>query len=169
MDWMQERARRWAKFRLGLHPLFIGVYDFFEENLPSQWAPYYGVRSDEEQLNLFAIGRVLDARGNVVSEDRRKIVTNSRPGDSAHQYGCAKDLTIFDDRAKPIWDHKEWPILGQLADKCGAVWGGSFKSITDKPHVELAIRVPWRKVGDIYRAEGKARALKFIESNYTGG
>lgn len=169
MDWMQERARRWKKFSTGLHPLFVGIYRFFEQNLPSEWAPYHGVRSEEEQANLYAIGRVLDARGNVLSEDRGKVVTFARPGDSPHLYGCAFDCTIFDGRAKPIWDHREWPVLGQLADKCGAVWGGTFRNFVDRPHVELPIRVSWRKVGDIYRIEGMPRALKFIESNFTGG
>lgn len=97
-------------------------------------------RSYDEQFKLYAQGRTLPG----------KIVTNSKPGRSSHNYAMlddkaaslAFDVVVTVD-GKACWDTikspgKElWAKIGKIGTDVGLVWGGNFKSIKDYPHFEL--------------------------------
>lgn len=97
-----------------------------------------GVRTLEVQQHLFAQGRSLPG----------KIVTNCDGVNrrSPHQlrsdgYGHAVDLAFLDYTKSfdtPSWaESHPWAMLGAMAKALGLVWGGDFKSLIDRPHVEL--------------------------------
>jgi peptidoglycan L-alanyl-D-glutamate endopeptidase CwlK len=81
-----------------------------------------GLRTFAEQDALFA---------------KRPKVTNARGGQSNHNYGLAVDLCPFKD-GKPDWeDTKTFNVIGVEAKKLGLEWGGDWKRLVDKPHVQL--------------------------------
>lgn len=143
-------------FRKGLSGLYTPVYDALSALLPDAWQPYQGYRSLEEQDKLYAQGRTTPG----------EIVTLARAGLSPHNYGCASDWTIFTD-GKPEWlkaKDPRWEEYEQACEKAGARWGGSF-SFQDRPHNELPIRVRWREVNAILRAQGMDLARAFISQS----
>lgn len=83
---------------------------------------YCTLRSNDEQTELYAIGRTKDG----------KIVTNARAGDSAHNpdehgkasaYDCCPMIS-----GKPMWDstHPAWRIVGACGEEAGLVWSGRW-------------------------------------------
>jgi LAS superfamily LD-carboxypeptidase LdcB len=85
-----------------------------------------GLRTIDEQNALYEQGRTKP--GN--------IVTNAKGGSSYHNYGLAIDVVEMID-GKPNWNF-DYKKLKPYADKWGIVWGGTFKSIIDKPHFEIS-------------------------------
>lgn len=83
-----------------------------------------GYRSPARQAELYAQGRTKPG----------KIVTNAKPGESIHQYGCAFDIVFTKTGYEGNWDK-----IGQLGKSLGFTWGGDFKSIKDRPHFELTL------------------------------
>jgi len=83
---------------------------------------YCTLRSNEEQDNLYAIGRTILG----------KIVTNARAGQSAHNpdkngkasaYDCCPMIS-----GKPMWDsnHPSWRIVGEAGEEAGLSWSGRW-------------------------------------------
>jgi hypothetical protein len=90
-----------------------------------------GYRSPERQAELYAQGRTKPGA----------IVTNAKPGQSLHQYGCACDL-VFRDLGYNA-SSAQWALFGRTAERHGFEWGGSRKwkdaGIVDKPHIQLTL------------------------------
>lgn len=81
-------------------------------------------RTQEEQSKLYSQGR--SSQGPIVTEK------SGAPGDeSRHQLGTAADFA-FSNPGDQSWD-----LLGKNAKDLGLTWGGDWKSLVDKPHVEL--------------------------------
>jgi hypothetical protein len=144
-------------YKKNLSSLYLPFYEkLLIELEDSYWAPTCGYRSISEQRDLYMQGRNLPG----------KIVTYSRPGDSAHQYGCATDWAEF----KPeysngdIWDRADWEYFGNVVNNIGMRWGGEFPN-PDKPHCELKINCSWKKIGDIARMFSYDDALVKIKDN----
>lgn len=88
---------------------------------------YCTLRSNEEQNDLYAIGRTKPG----------KIVTNARAGESAHnpdKYGKASAYDCCPMIAgKPMWDskHPSWRIVVECGEEAGllasARWQGKLK------------------------------------------
>lgn len=87
------------------------------------------LRTFEEQAKLYAMGRT--APGNKV--------TNARPGESLHNFGCAVDVVPLV-HGKAVWDNNMWPLIGMLGEKLGLTWGGRWK-FKDLPHFQLTLGV----------------------------
>lgn len=84
-----------------------------------------GLRTIEEQNALYAIGRTRAGQ----------IVTNSKGGQSWHNYACAFDLVfILTGGSVDFVVSKE---IGDLGASCGLEWGGNWASFSDKPHFQL--------------------------------
>lgn len=83
-----------------------------------------GYRGAAEQDKLYAKGRTAPG----------VKVTNARGGYSWHNFGLAADYA-FIVCGKVTWNGP-WPLFGKLARECGLEWGGDFKSIVDRPHVQ---------------------------------
>lgn len=85
------------------------------------------LRTFDEQAAEYAKGR--DKPG--------RIVTFAKPGQSPHNYGMAADVCFVKEKYNGPWD-----LVGKTAKAVGLVWGGEWKKLIDKPHVE---RPNWRK------------------------
>ena len=87
-------------------------------------------RSLEEQAVLYAQGRT--APGH--------IVTNAKPGQSAHNVGLAFDVVPIA-HGKCVWDESNpvWQQLGDIGRKHGLVWLGEPDSpFHEDPHFQMA-------------------------------
>ena len=82
-----------------------------------------GIRTLDRQKELYSQGR--DAPG--------PIVTKAKPGQTMHHYGVACDVCRI---GKDPWD-LPWDDFGRLARAQGLVWGGDWKKMPDKPHLEI--------------------------------
>ena len=86
-----------------------------------------GLRTFAEQDELYKQGRTKPGQ----------VVTNAKGGQSNHNYGLAVDLCPFVN-GKPLWnDNQTFVLIGSEAVKRGLEWGGSWKKLIDKPHVQL--------------------------------
>jgi peptidoglycan L-alanyl-D-glutamate endopeptidase CwlK len=93
-----------------------------------------GVRTTEEQQALYAQGRT--APGHVVT-NADGVNKKSNHQVKADGFGHAVDCAFKVD-GKISWDEKlPWRCYGECAKALGLVWGGDWKAITDKPHIEL--------------------------------
>lgn len=83
---------------------------------------YCTLRKNDEQAKLYAQGRT----------EPGKIITNARPGESAHNpdelgqshaYDCCPMIA-----GKPIWytKHPYWAIIGSCGEEAGLVWSGRW-------------------------------------------
>ena len=86
-----------------------------------------GYRSPERQQELYNQGRTTP--GN--------IVTNAKPGESLHQYGCAVDFVFRKEGYNA--NEEQWELLGITGEKNGFDWGGRWTSFTDKPHFQMTL------------------------------
>lgn len=116
------------------------------------------LRTIKEQNGLYAQGRT--TKGN--------IVTNAKGGQSFHNYGLALDF-VFIYKGKADWSTEkdfdkdgisDWREVAKVFTDAGWVWGGNFKSIKDKPHLEKTFKLGWRDLlsrynaGDVFTESG---------------
>ena len=87
-----------------------------------------GYRSLEEQQRLYDQGRISSGG----------IVTNAPPGFSYHNYGWAVDVCEYKN-GKPDWHSERWDEIGKIGKKHGLIWGGDWKRLVDKPHLQLSL------------------------------
>lgn len=94
-----------------------------------------GLRTFQEQTDLFAIGRTKPG----------KKVTDAKAGQSIHNYGLAVDIVLIIDEKTASWDTKADWDGDKIADwqECVAIfkangwdWGGNWTSFKDMPHFE---------------------------------
>jgi peptidoglycan LD-endopeptidase CwlK len=105
-----------------------------EESLNVTLRIVQGLRTIDEQNALYAKGRTTPG----------PKVTNAKGGSSYHNYGLAIDLVeIKDLTANWNFDYKK---LLPWSEKYGFTWGGSFKSIVDKPHFEKTFGNHWKEL-----------------------
>ncbi len=113
-----------------LHPLvrdtFTKFIDAAESELNITLRVTHALRTIAEQNALYAQGRTTAG----------KIVTNAKGGQSFHNYGLAIDVVEMIN-GKPNWEF-DFAKLKPIADRFGIVWGGTFKSIIDRPHFEIS-------------------------------
>jgi LAS superfamily LD-carboxypeptidase LdcB len=113
-----------------LHPTVRNTFRMFiedaERDLNITLRITQGLRTIAEQNALYAQGRTT----------KGKIVTNAKGGSSYHNYGLAIDVVEMKGNTAN-WDF-DYSLLKPIADKHGIVWGGTFKSIIDKPHFEIS-------------------------------
>lgn len=97
-----------------------------------------GTRTYAEQNALFRQGRF----GNP-----GPIVTNSRGGQSNHNFAIAWDLGIFDKGKylgnSPLYE-EAGPIV--LAATLGVEWGGNWITFVDRPHYQMVTNLPTSEV-----------------------
>ncbi|BAZ32086.1 peptidoglycan L-alanyl-D-glutamate endopeptidase CwlK [Cylindrospermum sp. NIES-4074] len=86
-----------------------------------------GLRTIEEQNELYAQGRTKGEKG--------KTVTNARGGKSYHNYGLAVDVVFHG--SQPYGEGNDWKALGEAGKEAGLEWGGDWKSFKDRPHFQM--------------------------------
>src|SRR3990167_7625545 len=90
-------------------------------------------RTAAEQQELYAKGRTKP--GQIVTE------LDGITKQSHHQTGTAADLVFVGKDGKPTFDGP-WDLLGEVAEAEGLEWGGRWKSLVDKPHVQYQRKEP---------------------------
>lgn len=92
------------------------------------------LRSLDEQTALYAQGRTAPGR----------IVTNAKPGSSAHNYGLAMDCCplvngklAYNTPEGDSVDDPIWQRYGSIARTCGLEWAGDWKTMREAPHVQM--------------------------------
>jgi peptidoglycan L-alanyl-D-glutamate endopeptidase CwlK len=115
-----------------LYPALLERVLAILEDCRSEGADYWaisGLRTPQEQLAIYEQGRTRPGH----------VVTQSKPWQSAHQYGLAVDFARDADASRtglqPSWKAADYDILGRVAVRHGLVWGGHFKC-RDAPHVQ---------------------------------
>lgn len=93
-----------------------------------KWGVSDGRRTMAEQRTIYAQGRTSPG----------KVVSNAKPGQSAHNFGLAVDCWPLDSKGGFDWGASDanFRTLADIAVKMGLVAGYYFKSIHDAPHIE---------------------------------
>lgn len=91
-----------------------------------------GVRTVAEQKALYAQGRT--APGSVVT-NCDGVLRPSNHQARADGFGHAVDCCFT--QGDPFGEGQPWSVYGAAAKAVGLKWGGDFKTITDRPHVEI--------------------------------
>lgn len=156
---MMSPLHRRIRFAQDLSPLYLPYYEALCELLPSIWQPYQGFRTFKQQHELYLMGR----RGVKLE----RTVTDADGGESAHNYGCATDWTLWDEDRRPIWidvNDSRWDEYVQAVEKVGLRSGREFRR-NDVGHNELKISSRWKThVKPVYEEFGMDRAQEFIKN-----
>lgn len=83
-------------------------------------------RTLEEQAALYAQGRTRPG----------KVVTNAKPGQSAHNFGLAFDVAFIDPDGGVTWEGP-WERLGVIGQAIGLEWGVDWAGFADRPHFQM--------------------------------
>ena len=123
---------------LGVHPVLARRVGSILEAMTVLGFPMMvtdGVRTTEQQQALYAKGRTAPGK-RVTNVDGLVKKSNHQPKDDG--FGYAVDCCFLDERGKPSWaESHPWKLYGEMAKALGLVWGGDWRSLVDKPHVEL--------------------------------
>lgn len=92
------------------------------------------MRTFPEQAELYAQGRTQPG----------DIVTNSKEGQSYHNYGLAIDF-VLQIEGKPIWKvDNNWMAVVNCFKAHGFDWGGEWAKFKDYPHFEKRLGHHWK-------------------------
>lgn len=93
-----------------------------------KWAISDARRTMSQQREIYAQGRTKPG----------KVVSNAKPGQSAHNFGYAVDLWPLKADGDFDWGAKVdlFKKMGAIAAELGLTWGGTFRTLYDAPHVE---------------------------------
>ena len=115
----------------GVHPFLQKKVDLVIKDAKAKGVDLrvvQGFRSMDKQLKYYNQGRLT----------KDVIITNAPPGLSYHNYGWAVDVCEYKN-GKPNWKSKNWNEIGDIGKRHGLVWGGDWKRLVDKPHLQLSI------------------------------
>jgi peptidoglycan L-alanyl-D-glutamate endopeptidase CwlK len=121
----------------GVHPALIARVTKILDAMEALGFPMLvtdGLRTVEQQQALYAKGRTAPGQIVTYADGVRKRSNHQAHADG---YGHAMDLA-FSVNGQPSWaeDHP-WEVFGAMARAVGLTWGGDFKRLVDRPHVEL--------------------------------
>lgn len=118
-----------------VHPVLASRVRLLAEKCAANGIPLRvtcGLRTYGEQAELYDQGRVVPG----------KVVTNAKPGHSAHNFGYAVDIVPgldgFPD-FRPDWDGLDlrWKQVLAMAKVCGLSEGAEWRTFPDRPHLYL--------------------------------
>lgn len=121
-----------------------------------------GLRTWPEQEALWAQGRSLPGQ----------IVTNARPEQSWHTFGCAFDFDIQTTEHGIDWTGTDpaWQATIAAGETLGLVSGSEFRTFPDKPHFQLTGRFPATpddEVLALYKGGGLAAVWDEVNKSLT--
>lgn len=126
----------WRVNRAQVDPRVADAVDALLGADPATWMVTGGLRTLDEQAADYAKGR--DANGVVI--DKNAVVTNAKPGQSAHNFGLAVDVTLIEG-TKDSWDYQHDPSWQRMISAVRATAnlhsGADFPGLKDYPHIEL--------------------------------
>jgi peptidoglycan L-alanyl-D-glutamate endopeptidase CwlK len=121
----------------GVHPRLIECYHRISHAMAELGHPIVitdGVRTTAQQQALYAQGRTKPGK-KVTNVDGVTKKSNHQP--KADGFGYAIDCAFLVN-GKPSWDEAHpWRLYGEAAKSLGLIWGGDWKSLVDRPHIEL--------------------------------
>lgn len=126
----------------GLHPKLI---DAVQQTIAEAKARklnvaiHSGLRGEEEQNKLYALGRTVKNPDGITKEKPMgRIITFARGWESWHNYGLAVDIVFKDSKGGWTWGvpTDTWKQLGACGEIFGLEWGGRFAS-PDYPHFQI--------------------------------
>jgi len=132
-----------------------------------------GIRSLEDQLACYQKGREKTPNGWVVT-DRRKVVTNAKPGLSFHNYGLAWDAafagsdpyleTLPKDSRDALWQ-----CYGSICKMHGMDWGGNSidlgNGVKDLPHAQLTYGLTIAQLMELWEVGGISAVWAFLDKH----
>ena len=122
---------------VGVHPRLIAaakriLYAMAELGHPMVVTD--GLRSLEQQAFLYAQGRTKPGKV-VTNADGVRAKSNHQAKDDGLGYAIDCAFLV---NGRPSWDDAHpWRLYGEAAKSQGLRWGGEFKTIVDRPHIEL--------------------------------
>ncbi|MBF0104364.1 MAG: M15 family metallopeptidase [Deltaproteobacteria bacterium] len=115
------------------------------------------VKARKEGLNILVLEGYRSLERQKMLYQSKAGVTRAAAGQSLHNYGLAADVVFYDSQDRPSWSEgHNWQRLGEIGKELGLVWGGDFKSISDKAHFEYHPGMTLREVKKTYRSKGMA-------------
>lgn len=144
-----------------VYPRFMEKCFYLAANCRKRGVDYFaisGTRLFPEQAKLYFQGRTAPG----------KIVTNARPGFSAHNYGLAVDWCKDEDKTRaglqPDWDLPDYVVLQEEAEKLGLESGMAWKSFKEGPHVQVHSKyIDFNKLKAIYESENGAAVWAYLD------
>ncbi len=131
---------------VGVYPPLVAKWEQLDAYMASIGHPIFvaqAVRTAPEQYQLYRQGREIPGPNVRPGHPLGDTVTNcdgtikkSNHQASADGYGHALDAAFVG--PKPFHKSHPWAKYGAKAMELGLVWGGSWKTRIDMPHVELA-------------------------------
>lgn len=123
----------------GLHPVLVRRLLLVHQAMLALGFPMKltdGLRTDEEQKALYAIGRRGKPGEKIVTKaDGVRIRSNHQAKEDG--FGHAADCCFIVDGV-PSWDEDlPWTAYGECAKAVGLRWGIRIGTWIDRPHVEL--------------------------------
>lgn len=113
-----------------------------------------GLRTFKEQDGLYALGRTItNPVGKTAKKTKGNIVTQSKGGQSVHNYGFAVDIVLIIDGKEASWDTRkdwdgdkvaDWDECVKVFEKHGWSWGGTWITFKDMPHFDKIGYNNWR-------------------------
>lgn len=119
----------------GIHPLITETY-----------------RSFEESDKLYAQGRTAPG----------KIVSNSKAGQSYHNYSVALDFALIANGEMSWIVNDNWMIVVECFKRHGFAWGGDFESFKDYPHLENKLGHNWRDLLVMHQTKNFIPGTNFL-------
>lgn len=145
-----------AKLQL-LHPKIrnkaIDAYNEAVKVTPVGVHPYI-----DQTLRTFAESDALYAQGRTKPGE---IVSNSKAGQSYHNYSLALDFHL-QINGKDVWDQNNpnWKVVINIFKKYGFASGADWKTFKDYPHFEMTLGYNWRTLLDKWN-----KGDTFIDTN----
>jgi peptidoglycan L-alanyl-D-glutamate endopeptidase CwlK len=102
----------------------------------------------------------LYAQGRTTKGD---IVTNAKAGQSYHNYFLALDFVILVDGVESWKVDDNWMIVVNIFKKHGFVWGGDFKSMKDRPHLEMTFGYNWRTLLEMHNNKDYIAGTNYLD------
>lgn len=130
---MGSEQERWS----GLHPVLAARLQKVLNAMMQSGHPMFitqGLRSDAEQIRLYAIGRTVKGL-KVTNADG--VTHRSKHQAQSDGLSHAADCAFVG--PEPFADEHPWQLFGAIAQDCGLIWGGNWKHMADRPHVELPV------------------------------
>jgi len=141
-----------------------------EEKLPAHVAVrvVQGLRTFPEQDKLYAQGR---------TDKTKPKVTNSKAGQSYHNFGLAIDFALLIDKDRnSVYETISWDLLKDedkdgvadwmevvdVFEDAGYTWGGRFVSIKDNPHLEKNFGLHWKELLKRHNAKDFIEQVDYV-------
>lgn len=96
------------------------------------------LRDHESQAALYAIGRTVKGANPTPAKPMGRTVTNARPGQSFHNWGCAFDFVPIV-HGKAAWnDTALFQRCGEIAESVGLEWAGRWQNFKELAHCQYS-------------------------------